>query len=956
MMRHRETRTSSLTMLRSAFTAAFETASDRLSRVRGRVLIAAAAAIALIAIPFLPAQGAQAVTHTFLLNSFDVTAAAKDATPGDGICATAAQKCTMRAAIEESNALNLPKGAVLITVLEGTTGNIDVLAANNQPMRTTTVSNQDGSAHFEITAPVTIDLLNKVTVETAGDTGGAVFHANGADISFRNMTQVIGGESSFVMGPKANGVTINGGSTFTRLSYGAERFLTIREGAQNITVQNYSVHGFYHSGNATGLFYFNAQSATPIKNVVIDNVRVANSTSGGCGGSDGTGCRTNLMQFNPHTPNVVLDGFSFTNSHVSNLGAHLGMQMGSTGGTLTTTITGSNITIRDNEFINVQGAGTSWTDGFLSLPSGQLGGENAVEGNAFVRAAAGQAYALTRYGAGTGGSTGKLRIADNYFDGYAGPTIFLYSTGDVNVEKNTFGARNASQARPGLGEETGENVPLMVDNYSVSNNKANTWYPSKPATVLTEAAPDGAVQVESPLPAETPACVAVTEVTAPVAAPLPASVVELDVYWTANKTAEVYLGRASNVSGATAKLLVDLPIGPQEFPSSTVGGTTRATIVDPETGKGSGYLRLQTVATSTGQSSQYSRMVEFSGNCSPALTIEQGNGQNDPTLARDLHYTVKSSMPLDPATVTAEVVDVNAVAVPGTLSEDKLNPRIVSLTPVAGSSNRSFDLMARVDDSANVTVGIAADQVLSVGGLSNLQPAGGADRSITFTNPIHAKPGSFTLVTGAPEGKHYGFSLAAGAPKPVEDLHFAAMPDEAAADHHVELSAVKATIPAGSTKSESIRVIAAAGAVPANTPVLVSHTVSSTDSNYDGLVVNGLTVKLFSTDPSVRVTKRAFTEVGDSSTPEQIMATGTEALAGARLNEGQAVCFVFEVSNISADDWATKLTDIAVTDTDTRLGEGGLIGTISSLAIGQSARLSACASLIPIDTTVENVR
>jgi len=67
--------------------------------------------------------------------------------------------------------------------------------------------------------------------------------------------------------------------------------------------------------------------------------------------------------------------------------------------------------------------------------------------------------------------------------------------------------------------------------------------------------------------------------------------------------------------------------------------------------------------------------------------------------------------------------------------------------------------------------------------------------------------------------------------------------------------------------------------------------------------------------------------------------------------DGQTLCFVYTVTNTSADDWATSLTAVTVTDTDTRLGTDGVIGTIASLAIGQTAKLAACTSVLPVDTT-----
>ena len=935
--------------------ASSATARAHGGRPRGRALVALSAAFALALAPFMPAAGAMAADYTFVIDSLEVTTAARDANPGDGVCKTAAGTCTMRAALEESNALNAPKGSILITVADGFTGNIDPAATGISNMVTSAVSSQDAGAHFAVTAPVTIDLRNQVTMEASRDIGVALFHVNGPDITFRNMTQALSAESSFVMGPKANGVVIDGGSSVTQAHYGPERFVVFREGAKNITIQNYRVQGFYDAGTATGLFYVNAQNATPVENIVIDNVQVTYTFGGYCTASDGSGCRTSLLQFSPRNQNVKLDGFTFTNSFVSNLTNQVAFPF-TTGAAAGYSVQASNVNITDNEFINVQGLGTAWYQAFIALPYGGMGGVNQITGNQFVRASSGQGYAVAWNGNTTAGSAGNLTIAGNYFTGYTATSIYLQNTGDVSVERNTFGARSASQARPAVAEETRDGTSTLLDNQVNANNRVTTWFPSANATVLTADAPAGSLQVESPLGEDIPVCIATLDVSAPQAGPYPEARVDLDLYWTQDRTAEIYLGRVSGVTGDSAKLLLDLPVGVQEFPSTVVGNTDTATIVDAETGVAGGYIRMQTIGSDTRQSSQYSRTVGFSGSCRPELTIDQQNDQNDPTLARDLHYTVKSSLPLDPASVTEAVVDVTATAVPETIDAARLNPRSVSATPVEGTANREFQVIARVDDSAQVTAGIAAERVRSTGGLTNRAAAASTDPNITFRNPISVKPGSFTLVTGEPDGKQYGFAIAAGAPAPTKDLTFTATPDAAATEHDVALSSATATIAAGGTGSDKIRVTAGAGDVAANTPVSVSHTVSSDDTNYDGLVINTLLVKLFATDPSVRITKRAFVGATDTSSPEQILATGTEALAGTRLTDGQAVCFVYEVSNISADDWATVLTDVTVTDTDTRLGEDGVIGTVATLPVGESTRLAACSSLTAVDTTVGDAR
>lgn len=914
-----------------------------------RVAAAIATTATIIGGSLVAAASAQAATHTFYVDSLDGSANARGVNIGNGVCETAAGTCTMRAAIEEANALNLPKGSVTIAMANGLTGNIDALNATAARMQNSRVSNQDAAAHFEITAPVIIDLDNRVTMQTSADTTAALFHVNGPDVEFRNMRQILSGETSIVTGPNARGFVLDGGESSTARNYFPERFMVIREGASDITVRNYRIQGFYHATNATGIFYVNAQNNTPIRNVRIENVQITYPTATTCSASNGSGCRTDIVQFLPRNRNVVLDGFTFTNSFVSNLTNRDAFPFSRN--TAATSVTASNIDISNNSFINVQGSGTGVANAFITLPFGPMAGENRIVGNEFVRASSGQTFAISWNGSTSSGSAGNLRIAENYFDGYSATSVSLTNTGNVAVEKNTFGARSASQVRPAITEETRTAASTLVVNNTNANGQIATWFPASDAAVLTGDAPAGLAPMVSPLDDGIPVCLATLEVSAPSSGNVPTGPVDLDVYWTANRTAEVYLGRAEAIAGDSATVELRLPIGPQTFPTTEVGGSQQVTIVDDQTGAAGGYIRLQTHSGS-GQSSQYSRIVGFSGNCMPALTIDQAEGQNDPTLARDLHFTVSSSLPLDPASVSSAAVDLSASPVDETIDAERLNPRVVSVTSVEGSQNREFRVIARVDDSARVKAAIPAERVRSVGGLPNRAPATSADDEIVFVNPVTVRPADFTLVTGEPTGQHYVFDLRAGAPAVAAPLSFSSSLDQEGVNYGVSLSHASPTIAVGETRSESVRVTAEEGDVAANTPVSITTSLSSDDPNYDQLVVQPVTVRLFSTDPAIRIDKRAFVDVADRSSPESIMATGTEAFSGTRLTDGQAVCFVYTVTNISSDDWTTVLSDVVVTDSDERLGDAGVIGTINRVEIGQSANLSACGSLIPIDTTV----
>lgn len=124
---------------------------------------------------------------TFTVNS---TADAVDANPGDGICATSGGVCTLRAAIQETNALVgvdtiiLPAGTYQLTIGgtdedESATGDLDItenLVINGTNVETTIIdANQlDRALHILATATVT---LSDVTIQSGVQSfGGGIFN------------------------------------------------------------------------------------------------------------------------------------------------------------------------------------------------------------------------------------------------------------------------------------------------------------------------------------------------------------------------------------------------------------------------------------------------------------------------------------------------------------------------------------------------------------------------------------------------------------------------------------------------------------------------------------------------------------------------------------------------------------------------------------------------------------
>ncbi|GAC1658626.1 MAG: hypothetical protein NVS9B1_18930 [Candidatus Dormibacteraceae bacterium] len=129
-------------------------------------------------------QGATPVfAASFVVNS---TADAADAVPGDGVCATAANQCTLRAAIQESSALGgtntvtIPAGTYSLTLgpLAVTTG---TLTLNGAGSATTIVS--------MATAGRVLDLALGTTVTIAGFTvrGGSLISGGGEGAGIRNV-------------------------------------------------------------------------------------------------------------------------------------------------------------------------------------------------------------------------------------------------------------------------------------------------------------------------------------------------------------------------------------------------------------------------------------------------------------------------------------------------------------------------------------------------------------------------------------------------------------------------------------------------------------------------------------------------------------------------------------------------------------------------------------------------
>jgi uncharacterized repeat protein (TIGR01451 family) len=255
----------------------------------------------------------------------------------------------------------------------------------------------------------------------------------------------------------------------------------------------------------------------------------------------------------------------------------------------------SGLDIRGNTFTRIHvGTTVASATATVNLPWNRTfsGGPSYIRGNNFANWQQGEdalnqataIYWFSSMGNGGGKTASNLYIEDNKFDGYRLQTIHLENAGTVTVRRNQMGAHSASgEASYGSGsasafEETvaGTTYAALLLNGQLTNQasvKTVPWIPTKVGGATEPSACGLDVYVE---PSN-------NGLGAQAATPL-----TIDVYWTAGKAAERYLGSVDNV------------VSPGWI---TVPGTPL---------EGGGSIRLQTQGTgdtAQPESTQYSRTL-----------------------------------------------------------------------------------------------------------------------------------------------------------------------------------------------------------------------------------------------------------------------------------------------------------------------------------------------------------
>ncbi|QAY64599.1 hypothetical protein ET495_16895 [Xylanimonas allomyrinae] len=313
--------------------------------LRRAAALAAVAALAVVPV-VVAVEVASATGYVLPVDSLGLEPAAGNLT--DGFCESTVGTCTLRAAIEEANALKGAPGDVTITVHPSFAGGVIPLDnAVGTRMLTTSPSSGatvtgDAGAYLVVTQPVTIDLGHRIKLQDAAPTtaesaSAAVFYLNGPDITVRGVDDTYSSQTTFYVGPQATRVSITDGSVTTP-NTDAKRFLVVRGGASNVTLRGYQVSGYGSLGTAAdaptqGWVMVDGATVSPVMDLLVDGNTFTVATPGArCDTSTAAGCTAPAVNFNSAVGQQATR-FTFSNNVVRGLNQrgenwHAGIDMG----------------------------------------------------------------------------------------------------------------------------------------------------------------------------------------------------------------------------------------------------------------------------------------------------------------------------------------------------------------------------------------------------------------------------------------------------------------------------------------------------------------------------------------------------------------------------------------------------------------------------------------------------
>jgi len=403
-------------------------------------------------------------TATFTVNS---TADAVDINPGDGVCATNSGVCTLRAAIQETNALAgmdtiiVSAGTYLLTIAgtgedQSATGDLDItdsLILNGANASTTVI---DGNAidhvfHVRTNQAVT---LTEITIQNGNapymdgmfDGGGGIRATNGARLTIINCNIV------------ENNSVDRGGGIFS---------------IGNITIANSQVsNNTSQSGGG-----FSSASASAII-TVTNSLFAENSATGSAGGGDFYGDIVNISntQFMSNTATGWGGGvyFSRDNSNVTLEDIILaGNISGQYGGAAIVSGDNMNFSIRNGQILNNQ-AGGGGGGIYYSYPNGAILDivNSTFAGNQAKNTATTSGGAIL-----LAGDTITMTVTDSHFTEnvsavYAGGGIANFADNSSFIINNTQFLSNTANTIGGAFWSNGDNVITAITSSTFTDNSS----------------------------------------------------------------------------------------------------------------------------------------------------------------------------------------------------------------------------------------------------------------------------------------------------------------------------------------------------------------------------------------------------------------------------------------------------------------------------------------------------
>lgn len=380
-----------------------------------------------------------------------------DATPGNGICATAGGTCTLRAAIMETNALGgadtitLPAGVFNLTHAgagedAAATGDLDVTGQLSITGAGPTQTIIDGLAsdrvfHLPTGQPLTLTGLTIRNGSVPGLPGGGVFQAgpgglNLSNVNFENNYSSTGG-AVFIM----NGSFVANGGEFRNNACAAVGGAVYISGTGNVDIANLVFQSNKANGGPGGGI---AYTSTAGNCGIVNSQFIDNRSAGGAGAYISIAGSLNVA------------GCQFQDSFA----------LGGPGGAIAFITTGGNATINNSSFTG----GTSTAGGgvYISLTTGSFTASDCTFSNGFATGPGGGVFMT----AGTGATSLTNITVDSNIGTGAGGGIYVSNNAPVNITNCPFTGNSATGPGGGLFLAGGAATSLKAANVAFNMNSA----------------------------------------------------------------------------------------------------------------------------------------------------------------------------------------------------------------------------------------------------------------------------------------------------------------------------------------------------------------------------------------------------------------------------------------------------------------------------------------------------